>query len=64
MTTASSLSASLRAETGLALPALMRSCIPNWYHFGMTTQIAVRLPDEMVEFLDQLVNADLFVSWR
>jgi Arc/MetJ-type ribon-helix-helix transcriptional regulator len=30
-------------------------CIPWWYHYGMTTQIAVRLPDEMVEFLDQLV---------
>jgi Arc/MetJ-type ribon-helix-helix transcriptional regulator len=30
-------------------------CIPCWYHFGMTTQIAVRLPDEIVEFLDQLV---------
>ena len=29
--------------------------IPDWYHFGMTTQIAIRLPDEIVQFLDQLV---------
>lgn len=31
------------------------SHIPFWYHFGMSTQIAVRLPDDMVEFVDQLV---------
>ena len=30
--------------------------IPFWYHSGMTTQIAVRLPDELVKFLDQLVT--------
>lgn len=33
--------------------------IPLWdscrYHDGMTTQIAVRLPDEMVAFLDECV---------
>jgi Arc/MetJ-type ribon-helix-helix transcriptional regulator len=32
------------------------SCIPLWYHFGMSTQIAVRLPDDMVEFVDHLVE--------
>ena len=32
-----------------------RRRIPYWYHFGMTTQIAVRLPDDLVEFMDQLV---------
>lgn len=30
--------------------------IPFWYHFGMSTQIAVRLPDDMVRFVDQLVE--------
>lgn len=30
-------------------------CIPKWYHQPMTIQIAVRLPDETVEFLDRLV---------
>lgn len=27
----------------------------RWYAHGMTTQIAVRLPDEMVRFLDRSV---------
>lgn len=35
------------------------SCIPVWdvkgYVNGMTTQIAIRLPDEMVRFLDRSV---------
>jgi Arc/MetJ-type ribon-helix-helix transcriptional regulator len=30
--------------------------IPKWYHFGMTTQIAVRLPDDLVEFVDGTVR--------
>jgi Arc/MetJ-type ribon-helix-helix transcriptional regulator len=30
--------------------------IPNWYHFGMSKQIAVRLADDLVEFLDQAVH--------
>jgi Arc/MetJ-type ribon-helix-helix transcriptional regulator len=30
--------------------------IPFWYHHGMSTQIAVRLPDDMVQFVDQLVE--------
>lgn len=29
--------------------------IPNRYHIGMSKQIAVRLPDELVDFLDGLV---------
>lgn len=28
-----------------------------WYHFGMSTQIAVRLPDDVVEFIDELVRS-------
>ena len=31
-------------------------CIPNWYRFGMSTQIAVRLSDDMVAFIDDLVS--------
>jgi Arc/MetJ-type ribon-helix-helix transcriptional regulator len=30
--------------------------IPTWYRFGMSTQIAVRLPDDIVEFIDALVS--------
>ena len=30
-------------------------CIPKRYRFGMSTQIAVRLPDEAVEFVDAQV---------
>lgn len=32
------------------------TCIPLWYRFGMTTQIAVRLPDDLVAFVDALVS--------
>lgn len=33
----------------------MRMLIPIWYHFGMSTQIAVRLPEELVDFVDEIV---------
>ncbi len=36
--------------------ALARTLIPYWYHFGMSKQIAVRLPDDLVEFVDELVR--------
>jgi len=38
------------------------TCIPKQYHIGMTKQIAVRLPDELVDFLDGLVAAGRFDS--
>ena len=28
-----------------------------WYRFGMSKQIAVRLPDDIVDFIDQLVDS-------
>ena len=28
-----------------------------WYRFGMSTQIAVRLPDELVRFVDKLISS-------
>jgi Arc/MetJ-type ribon-helix-helix transcriptional regulator len=31
------------------------SCIPERYHVGMSTQIAVRLPDELVAYVDRAV---------
>ena len=31
--------------------------IPNWYHVGMSKQIAVRLPDDLVEFVDGVVGS-------
>ena len=37
--------------------SLARRCIPNWYHFGMSKQIAVRLPDELVAFIDDVVES-------
>lgn len=31
-------------------------CIPCWYRIGMSKQIAVRLPDDLIEFVDALVS--------
>ncbi len=31
--------------------------VPFWYRIGMTKQIAVRLADDLVEFVDDLVEA-------
>jgi Arc/MetJ-type ribon-helix-helix transcriptional regulator len=31
--------------------------IPGWYHSGMSKQIAVRLSDELVEFVDEIVKS-------
>jgi len=30
--------------------------VPFCYHYGMSKQIAVRLPDDLVEFVDELVD--------
>ena len=30
--------------------------LPDWYYSGMSKQIAVRLPDELVDFIDDLVR--------
>jgi Arc/MetJ-type ribon-helix-helix transcriptional regulator len=30
--------------------------IPKWHHAGMSKQIAVRLPDDLVDFIDQLID--------
>lgn len=30
--------------------------LPKWYRFGMSSQIAVRLSDELVEYVDRLVT--------
>lgn len=38
------------------------TCIPKRYHDGMSKQIAVRLPDELVDFLDGLVAEGRFDS--
>ena len=37
------------------LPRL--GCIPSWYRFGMSRQISVRLPDDLVAFVDDLVSS-------
>lgn len=31
--------------------------LPNRYHIGMSKQIAVRLPDELVDFVDEAVRS-------
>ena len=31
--------------------------LPIWYHNGMSKQIAVRLPDDLVDFVDEVVNS-------
>jgi Arc/MetJ-type ribon-helix-helix transcriptional regulator len=37
------------------MPSVLREPIPNWDDGDVSTQIAVRLPDEMVAFLDRVV---------
>lgn len=31
--------------------------VPWWYRYGMSKQIAVRLPDELVAFVDEMVES-------
>lgn len=31
--------------------------IPYWYHFGISKQIAVRLSDDLVDFIDRVVQS-------
>ena len=31
--------------------------LPSCYHFGMSKQIAVRLPDDLVDFVDEVVDS-------
>ena len=31
--------------------------LPFCYHFGMSKQIAVRLPDDLVDFVDEIVDS-------
>ncbi len=31
--------------------------LPICYHYGMSKQIAVRLPDELVDFVDEIVDS-------
>ena len=33
------------------------SLVPEWYHLGMSKQIAVRLDDGLVEFVDEIVGS-------
>ena len=40
----------------MPLFALLTMCIPEWYRSGMSTQIAIRLSDDMVAFIDDLVR--------
>ena len=34
---------------------MLPSCIPSRYHHGMSIQIAVRLPDDLVAYIDEQV---------
>lgn len=34
----------------------VQACIPIWYRVGMSKQIAVRLPDALVDFVDALIE--------
>jgi len=35
---------------------ILPHCIPHWYSEVMTKQIAVRLPEDLVKFIDTLVT--------
>lgn len=43
-------------EGQLSGHSAMLGPIPSWYHVGMTTQIAVRLPDDVVSWVDAQVS--------
>lgn len=36
---------------------MVSKAIPKWYRLGMTTQIAVRLPDDLVRFVDEVITS-------
>jgi Arc/MetJ-type ribon-helix-helix transcriptional regulator len=38
-----------------ALLLRLRSMVPIWYHIGMSKQIAIRLPNELVAFVDGMI---------
>lgn len=40
-----------------AVSVVGRAFIPSWYHSGMSKQIAVRLSDDLVEFVDGIVGS-------
>ncbi len=46
-----------RAPQGLSVAAAPYGLLPICYHFGMSKQIAVRLPDELVDFVDEIVSS-------
>jgi Arc/MetJ-type ribon-helix-helix transcriptional regulator len=37
--------------------SLCTHLLPKWYHFGMSKQIAVRLTEDLVAFVDQIVDS-------
>lgn len=47
---------SVLRHSRFAHTAFTVGCIPLWYRFGMSIQIAVRLPDDLVAFIDDLVT--------
>ncbi len=47
----------LRYSTPVPWGLCRRIRIPDWYHFGMSKQIAVRLPDDLVKFVDEVVGS-------
>jgi Arc/MetJ-type ribon-helix-helix transcriptional regulator len=51
------LALSERAKRRCAWSCCVPTLLPDWYHDGMSKQIAVRLPDDLVEFVDGLVEA-------
>ena len=47
---------STSTEVVASAAKVQTACIPKWYRFGMSVQIAVRLPDELVDYVDALVR--------
>jgi Arc/MetJ-type ribon-helix-helix transcriptional regulator len=45
------------AVVDVPIPSVGSWCIPEWYHVAVSTQIAVRLPDELVAYVDEAVAA-------
>ena len=48
--------ATAQSHNGNRVGCVAYACIPDWYRIGMSKQIAVRLPEDIVDFVDALVS--------
>lgn len=52
-----SVASEVRLEPKRAASLTARTLLPFCHHYGMSKQIAVRLPDDLVDFVDEIVDS-------